>query len=174
MSGRDRVRLGQGPGGRGRLTTRRHKVRAGPGGSAPMRSLRRDAETVRQVPLQWPGAIPRLRWVDCSAGSLMKHHVTALAPITGRSTKPASGCTLSLTTKGPLQKQRTPGCGRGSPSPLRDPTPDATVNACLTPQRPPRSWWHPWTRSPAAPPNPLWIVSVPASVPAEWTRPTPS
>jgi hypothetical protein len=28
------------------------------------------------------------------------------APITGRSTKPASGCTLELTTKGPLQKQR--------------------------------------------------------------------
>jgi hypothetical protein len=32
-----------------------------------MRSLRRDAEMVRQVPLQWPGAIPRLRPVDCSA-----------------------------------------------------------------------------------------------------------
>jgi hypothetical protein len=28
------------------------------------------------------------------------------APITGRSTKPASGCTLELTTKGPLQKKR--------------------------------------------------------------------
>ena len=35
-------------------------------GSAPMRSRRRDAEMVRQVPLQWPGAIPRLRPVDCS------------------------------------------------------------------------------------------------------------
>ena len=32
-----------------------------------MRSRRRDAEMVRQVPLQWPGAIPRLRPVDCSA-----------------------------------------------------------------------------------------------------------
>ena len=36
-------------------------------GSAPTRSRRRDAEMVRQVPLQWPGAIPRLRPVDCSA-----------------------------------------------------------------------------------------------------------
>ena len=32
-----------------------------------MRSRRRDAEMVRQVPLQWPGAIPRPRPVDCSA-----------------------------------------------------------------------------------------------------------
>ncbi len=36
-------------------------------GSAPTRFRRRDAEMVRQVPLQWPGAIPRLRPVDCSA-----------------------------------------------------------------------------------------------------------
>lgn len=36
-------------------------------GSAPTRSRRRDAEMVRQVPLQWPGAIPTLRPVDCSA-----------------------------------------------------------------------------------------------------------
>jgi hypothetical protein len=39
----------------------------GQGGPAPMKSLRRDAEMVRQVPLQWPGAILRLRPVDCSA-----------------------------------------------------------------------------------------------------------
>ena len=32
-----------------------------------MSSRRRDAEMVRQVPLQWPGEIPRLRPVDCSA-----------------------------------------------------------------------------------------------------------
>ena len=32
-----------------------------------MKSRRRDAEMVRQVPLQWPGVIPRLRPVDCSA-----------------------------------------------------------------------------------------------------------
>jgi hypothetical protein len=31
---------------------------AGPGGPAPTRSRRRDAETARQVPLQWPGVIP--------------------------------------------------------------------------------------------------------------------
>jgi len=38
----------------------------GSNGLAPTRSGRRDAEMVRQVPLQWPGAIPRLRPVDCS------------------------------------------------------------------------------------------------------------
>ena len=38
-----------------------------------------------------------------------------LAPITGRSTKPASGCTLSLTTKGPLQKQRNRKCISAKP-----------------------------------------------------------
>jgi hypothetical protein len=36
-------------------------------GSAPLRSRRRDAEMARQVALQWPGAIPRPRSLDCSA-----------------------------------------------------------------------------------------------------------
>ncbi len=44
-----------------------HSSERGQRGSAPMRARRRDAEMVRQGPLQWPGAIPRLRPVDCSA-----------------------------------------------------------------------------------------------------------
>ena len=62
---------------RGTSKRRCNQFGAGPGGSAPTRFLGRDAETVRQVPLQWPGAISRLNWVDCSAGFLRKHQVTA-------------------------------------------------------------------------------------------------
>ncbi len=36
-------------------------------GPAPTRSRRRNADIVRQAPLQWPGTIPRLSLVDCSA-----------------------------------------------------------------------------------------------------------
>jgi hypothetical protein len=57
---------------------------------------------VRQVPLQWQGAIPRLRPVDCSATPL---YSMKWRPHADHGQKHETGA-LSLTTKGPLQKQR--------------------------------------------------------------------
>ena len=71
-----------------------------------MRSRRRDAEMVRQVPLQWPGAILRLR-PEIAPPLPLTARSGGLASTTDRSTKPAIGCTLSLTTKCPLQSSGT-------------------------------------------------------------------
>ena len=60
---------------------------------------------VRQVPLQWPGAIPRLRPVDCSA---TPSYSMKWRPHADHGQKHETGdrMHLSLTTNGPLQKQR--------------------------------------------------------------------
>ena len=51
-------------------------------GSAPTRSRRPDAERVRQVPLQWPGVIPRSRPVDCSATPFYSIKMAIFTPTT--------------------------------------------------------------------------------------------
>ena len=50
-----------------------HSSERGPGGSAFTRSLRRDAEMAREVPLQWPGADP-----ETTPGRLLRHALCSM------------------------------------------------------------------------------------------------
>ena len=70
-----------------------------------MKSRRRDPEMVRQVPLQWPGAIPRLRPVDCSATPSYSMKWRSHADH-GQKHETGDWMHSELDDHGPLQKQR--------------------------------------------------------------------
>ena len=64
---------------------------------------------VSQVPLQWPGVIPRLRPVDCSATPSYSMKWRSRADH-GQKHETGDWMHFELYTKGPLQKQRNRKC----------------------------------------------------------------
>ena len=108
LGGRDGVPLGQGPsGGRGGVGARRPtRVRGGaerPGSHKVPSPGRGDGEAGSAAVA---GSDPVPRWVDCSAGSLRQHDVAAPRRPRAEARDRRQDALWSLTTDGPLQKQR--------------------------------------------------------------------